>query len=211
MVASLRNVDEDLASRVADGLGIELPEPLPRVLENPAAPEITQSPALSLASIPGETGVRGRRVAILVADGVAGEALAPIHAALTDAGAVPRYVAPRLGTVATQSGDEIEADASMEVAPDVLFDGIVLPDGAAAVAELAADPHTMEFVSNQFRHCKTMLVLGAARTLLEKSGVPAKAAPGVLIASESSAAAQRFIGELSKHRHYGRERQDTGV
>lgn len=30
MLASLRNVDEDLAAQVARGIGLELPEPLPR-------------------------------------------------------------------------------------------------------------------------------------------------------------------------------------
>ena len=44
MVAGLRNVDEQLASRVAQGLGIKLPDPLPRVLAKPAKPEVTRSP-----------------------------------------------------------------------------------------------------------------------------------------------------------------------
>ncbi len=39
MVAGLRNVDEHLASRVAQGLGIKLPDPLPRVLAKPASPK----------------------------------------------------------------------------------------------------------------------------------------------------------------------------
>ena len=43
MVAGLMNVDRELASKVAAGLGIDLPEPLPRVLARPAKPEITKS------------------------------------------------------------------------------------------------------------------------------------------------------------------------
>ena len=37
VVAMLANVADELAERVADGLGIELPEPLPKVLAPHAA------------------------------------------------------------------------------------------------------------------------------------------------------------------------------
>lgn len=165
MVASLRNVDEDLAARVAEGLGLDLPDPLPRVLARPTTPEVTVSPALSLTALPRDAGVRTRRVAILVANGVQGESLISLHAALTDAGAVPRFVGPRLGTFSTATGGTIEADASMENSPPVLFDALILPDGDTPVQELASDGHTMEFVTNQYRHCKTILALGASRSL----------------------------------------------
>ena len=92
--------------------------------------------------------IRTRKVAILVADGVDGASLKTLHAALTDAGAVPRFVGPRLGTYSTADGDTIEADVSMENSPVVLFDALVLPDGDAGVAALGADGHTMEFVVN---------------------------------------------------------------
>jgi catalase len=215
MVASLRNVDEDLAAQVADGLGIELPDPMPRVLARRVKPEVTVSPALSLTAIPGDVGVRTRRVAILVADGVEGDYLTTLHRALVDAGAVPHVVASRLGTYSTTTGDALEADASMENSPPVLFDAMVLPDGDDAVAELTADPHTMEFVTNQYRHGKTILAVGASRTLLDEAGLPpatrngdaaAAAAAGVLrVQAGSAAATDAFLQALAKHRHPERE------
>src|SRR5690606_34153595 len=70
-VAMLRNVSDDLARRVAEGLGMAtLPSPLPLALENPPEPEIMQSPPLSLMARPGEGGIATRTIAILVADGV---------------------------------------------------------------------------------------------------------------------------------------------
>lgn len=161
MVASLRNVDEDLAAQVAEGFGLDLLDPLPRVLKRPPKPEVTASPALSLTARPGEVGVRTRRVAMLVADGVDGTSLLSLHSALTEAGAVPRFVGPRLGTFSPASGDTIEADASMENAPPVLFDALVLPDGEAGVRALGAYGQTREFVINQYRHGKTILALGS--------------------------------------------------
>ena len=203
MIASLRNVDEDLAAQVAEGLGMDLPDPLPRLVEA-ITPEVTISPSLSLTARPGEVGVRTRRVAILVADGVDSEPLTALHAALTTAGAVPRFVGPRLGTYTGANGGTIEADASMENSPAVLFDALVLPGGDAGVKALARDGHTMEFITNQFRHCKTILALGASSALLARANVPE--GPGVLVAQKGGkGVAQAFMQAVAQHRHPARD------
>ena len=64
MVAGLMNVDTDFAAKVAQGLGIDLPEPLPRVLQTPPTPpEVTRSEGLSLFARPGDGSIRTRRIA----------------------------------------------------------------------------------------------------------------------------------------------------
>ena len=212
MVASLRNVDEDLAAQVAEGLGIDLPDPMPRVLPKPPKPEVTTSPALSLTALPGEIGVRTRHIAILVASGVEGKSLKSLHATLTQAGAVPRFIGPRLGTYKTSDGGTIEADASMENSPPVLFDALILPDGDAGVKALAADGHTMEFVTNQYRHCKTILSLGASHTLLQKAGIGKTTDDGLLIVSSvAKNTAQAFMAAVAQHRHPERETDPPAV
>ena len=217
MVASLRNVSEDLAAQVAEGLGMDLPDPMPRVLAKPPKPEVSVSPALSLTALPGEVGVRTRRVAILVANGVEGSSLQAIHLALTDAGAVPRFVGSRLGTYTAAGGETIEADASMENSPSVLFDGLVLPDGDAGVKALAADGRTMEFVVNQFRHCKTILAFGASRQLLKNAGIAlskdGRGRDGGLLVMDAGVknTAQTFMSALAKHRHPERETEPPVV
>ena len=208
MVASLRNVDEDLAAQVASGLGLALPGPMPRVLAKPPKPEVVKSPALSLTALPGEAGVRTRRVAILIADGVEGTSLAALHSALTAAGAVPRFVGPRLGSYVAANGEHIEADASMENSPPVLFDALVLPDGGDGVRALAADGHTGEFITNQYRHCKAILALGASRELLEHVGIATSRTgdPGLLLrAANDQAAPRAFMAALVKHWYPARE------
>jgi catalase len=211
-VASLRNIDEDLAAQVAEGLGIDLPKAMQRVLPKPPKPEVTSSPALSLTALPGETGVRTRHIAILVAGGVEGKSLKTLHAALTEAGAVPRFVAPRLGTYKTSDGGTIEADASMENSPPVLFDALILPDGDAGVKALAADGHTTEFVMNQYRHCKTILALGASKTLLESAGIGKATDDGLLIVpSFAKNTAQSFMAAVAQHRHPERESDPPAI
>ena len=213
MVASLLNVSEELATAVAEGLGLELPAPMPKALATPIKPEVKLSPALSLKALPGEGGIRTRKIAMLIADGVEGDSIAAIQAALVEAGAVPRLVGPHLGTFTSVTGEAIEADASLENEPGFLFDALVLPDGDEAVKALAANGHTMEFVKDQYRHCKTLLVLGASRTLLDQAGIAAtlpsgQEDPGLLIAEAGMAdtLADSFINAIARHRHTERDR-----
>jgi catalase len=212
MVASLANVAPELAQRVAEGLGIPVPPALPRVLESPPTPEVKRSPALSLMARPGDGSIAGRRVAILVADGLDTAGATAVHEALTQAGAVPRFVGARLGTVAGADGGTIEIDVSLEAAPSVLFDGMVVPDGDVAIEALRSVGQAIEFVKDQYRHCKPILVLGAGGALLSKAGVPSllsggRPDPGILSLKTKGAAppAEAFIAALAKHRHFERE------
>lgn len=217
VVSMLRNVSQGLAAEVAEGLGMSsLPAPMPRALERRVKPEVTQSPSLSLTARPGDGTVRGRKVAILVADGCDGRGVAEVHAKLVDAGAVPRFLARRIGPVQTGDDVEIEADASFENEPGFLFDGLVLPDGSAAVPALASDGHVLSAVRDQFRHGKTILVLGAGAELLCIAGVPETlpdggADPGLLLTSNASAGADAFIAGLARHRHPERETDPPAV
>ncbi len=92
MVAGLLNASPTLAARVAADLGMELPAPLPKALANPAAPEVEASPSLSLLARPGDGGIRTRKVAILIANGVEATSIGKLVSALVAAGAGP---APR--------------------------------------------------------------------------------------------------------------------
>ncbi len=212
MVASLVNVSEHLAAAVAQGLGIEVPPAMARVLAQPAKPEVTQSPKLSLTALPGDGGVRTRSVAILLADGVDGASILAMQAALHAAGATTHLIASRLGPVRCTQGAPLHASATFENAAPVVFDGLVLPDGAPALAKLGGYVEVMNFISNQYWHGKTILALGASQALLERAGVAAtlpggQGDPGILLGAAAAAeqAAAQFIAALGKHRHPERE------
>ena len=68
----------------------QLPAPMPRALDRDVTPEVTLSPALSLFARPGDTSLGGRRVAILVADGVDADSVMALAGVLAAQGAVPR-------------------------------------------------------------------------------------------------------------------------
>ena len=209
MMSSLANVSGELVAEVASGLGMEVPEAMPLAIADPESPEITVSPALSLMALPGERGIRTRQVAVLVESGAHHASLAALHGALTEAGAVVHFVGPRVGLFKADSGEMIEANKSMENSPAVLFDALVLPDGSEAVQLLLDNGHTMEFIKDTFRHCKTILALGAGRKLLERAGIGSsmEGDPGILLAKGAEAArtAEAFIEAIAAHRHLGRD------
>lgn len=209
MLSSLVNVSPELAAQVAAGLGMDVPAAMPRAIINPQPPEVAVSAALSLMALPGECGICTRQIAVLVADGVQHASLVSLHAALGSAGAVVHFVGPRIGTFVAASGEAIEANKSLENAPGVLFDALVIPDGSAAVQVLAGERHTMAFIQDMFSHGKTILALGAGRQLLEMAGIkPASNEdPGVLMAEGADAAdiAPAFVYAVAAHRHPSRE------
>jgi catalase len=212
VLATLVNVSPLLAAQVAEGLGMAVPAALPRALAVPNEPEVAVSAALSLTALPGDGGIRTRKVALLVGHGVDGASLLAVQAALQAAGAVTAFVAARLGPVETADGTSIESTASFENASPVLFDAVVLPDGEAGVKLLLRHAQAIDFVALQYRHGKTLLALGAAKALLDRAGVEAflasgDADPGVLLAeaNEAEAAQAAFIAAIAQHRHPSRE------
>ena len=210
MLSSLVNVSAKLAAGIADGLGMTVPAAMPRAMPNAPAPEVKKSDALSLTALPGECGIRTRQVAVLVANGVHHASLAALQKALMAEGAVVHFVGPRVGKFTTSDGaGEIEANKSLENSPSVLFDAIVLPDGADAVKALARDGHTMEFLKDAFRHCKTILALGASDTLLDQAGMLELTSkdPGLMWCEPAmvEAAIPAFIAAIAAHRHAQRD------
>ncbi|MFO7649337.1 catalase [Halomonas campaniensis] len=209
MLSSLVNVSRELAAEVAVGLGMTVPEPMPKAIAEPEAPEVTVSRALSLMALPGECGIRTRQIAVLVEEGVHHASLVSLYEALTDAGAVVHFVGPRVGMFVGDSGEKIEANRSMENSPGFLFDALVVPDGSEAIRALAGNGHTMAFIIDQFRHCKPILALGAGRELLESAGLGSvlDEDEGILMADavDTAEIAPAFIDVVAAHRYLARD------
>ncbi len=206
VLAQLANVDRDLVSRVAEGLGMQVPQPLPLAGQR-VKPEVKESPTLSLTARPGDGSIAGRKVAILVAAGVDHDGVMEVHKALTDLGAVPRIVASRLGAVAALGGAPLEADATFETMPSCLFDAVAIPDGQRSGDALAALGQAVEFVRDQYRHCKAILANGHGRALLEKAMLPLDAEDAALLlmdGGDPEAGVEAFIAAIARHRNWDR-------
>jgi catalase len=212
VVAMLANVDGGLAETLAGQLGMEMPAPMPKALKRVPKPEIEISAALSITSNPGDGGIRTRRVAIFVANGIDGEAAATIHDALSNGGAVPRYIGARLGTVTTANGGTLEVEVTFEAMPSVLFDAAAVPGGKPAIAALGNVGQAVEFIKDQYRHAKPILALAEGADLVENAGVPAVLPsghpdPGMLVDRRGTVGdlLPAFITAIGKHRAFERQ------
>lgn len=213
VVAMLVNVAEDLAEGIGYGLGMkELPPAQPKALMQTTVPEVALSPGLSLFARPGDGSIAARRIAILVADGVDGASARALQAGLAAKGAVPRFVGVRLGTVQSTDGNEIEVDVTFETMPAVLFDGLVAPGGHEDARNLGKVGQAVEFIREQYRHCKPILALGIGKDLIVSAGVKlilpsGELDPGVLAFQDEGIddILPQFIEAIAAHRHYERE------
>ena len=211
VLSMIANVDPELVQAVAEGLGMPVPKAMPKAMAKIAKPEVTVSAALSLFALPGDGNLATRHVAFLVADGVDGKSLQSVFQGLTKLGAVARYVGARLGSITTSEGDSIEVDVTLETTPAVLYDAVVVPDGKAAAKALGNIGQAPEFLKDQYRHCKPILVLGAGADLMENAGIPKTLSsgepdPGVLIlkGGPQKDTVTKFARAIAKHRHFER-------
>ena len=204
-VSMLRNVSDDLARAVADGLGIPLPKSMPRLVPPPRV-EVTESHALSLTARPGDGSIRGRKIALLIAPGLDVNSATRTQSALTRAGAVVRLLAARLGHLAAGT-DELEADGTLEILPSVLFDAVVIPDGKGAAGQLASLGQVREFIRDQYRHAKAILMLGTGEDVVKASGIPTDSASDWAMVRDVSA----FIKAVGRHRNWDRATDPPAV
>ncbi len=167
VLANLRNVDEDLAKRVAAGLAMDLP-----AASTPAIPpeDMALSPALRIVG-KYPPSLMGRAVAILVTDGTDGALVDAVREAAEGAGATVKIIAPKIGGVTLKGGGKLKADGQLAGSPSVLFDAVALVLSEAGCAELMKESAAIDFVSDAFGHLKAIGHSKEAQPLLDKAGV----------------------------------------
>jgi len=234
MLFLLAQVDKELASRVAEGLGAAIPAKLEKpinmsvpgdvdpkkVQPKRAVQDMDVSPALRMIdnpNFPNET-IKTRKIAFLVSDGFDDAALLDMKQTLMTAGAVVMTVAPRLGVLTGANGTVVKADFSFLTGSSVLFDAFYVPDGAASVASLKSDPEVVNFLNEAYKHCKTIAASGAGVELLASAGIVTAAdeisrtdklefRPGLVASRESyvQSLGDQFVRSIARHRHWERE------
>ncbi|MEV6527492.1 catalase [Longispora sp. NPDC051575] len=217
VVDHLNQIDHTLAVAVAAGIGVPAPTKGP-------SNHGRSSPALSQTSLPGAGGIAGRKVAILVADGVLAPSVEAVRAALTEAGAVVELLAPVDGTVTPARGKALPVDRAMNTVSSVLYDATVLADGPDATAVLLNDGYALHWVAETYKHAKPLGVLGTADLLVRAARLPvhdssghqegtagkpvAGALDGVVFAAAGAKPNKAFLADLiaaiAAHRHYDR-------
>jgi catalase len=202
MVSHLLNIDETLATTVAQKLGLQsMPKPADAAV--PTRQDLEPSPALSIVQR-GPKRFEGRKLGILITDGVDAKLLKGLTKAVEAEKAVFELIAPKVGGVTASDGTFVEAHHMIDGGPSVLFDAVALLTSAAAIDELIKEATARDFVADAFQHCKFIGYDQSALPLLEKAGIADVMDEGLLpLPGEGGLAA--FVSELSKLRVWARE------
>ena len=230
MVDLLAHVDEQLARRVADGIGATHDSfasasarlkdawtrfgatslPGPRVTGLPDT-----APELSILANNKKDTIATRKVAILVAGGFHGDHVAAIRDALKAKGASSELIAPTLGELRCGGGNPHQPERTLFNTNSVLYDALYLPGGARSIAALRTDPRALEFITNAYRHGKPIAATTEGIDLLLASGVIADSKPEAALPGKPGVVAERdprdikatarhFIAAIAEHRVFGR-------
>jgi catalase len=190
VVAHMLNVDDELAQKVAAGLGLrDMPAPADPAVATRR--DLPPSDALSILKN-GPDSFAGRKVGALVTDGVDAELLAALRSAVEEEGAVLKIVAPTVGGVQASDGSWIEGDEKVDGGPSVLFDAVALLPSADGAAKLAKLPPARDFVADAYAHMKFIGYSADAEPLFRKAGVQPAADEG-MIALGDAKGCQAFV------------------
>ena len=195
MLGHLDLIEPVLGERVAEAMGLAgkaekiVPAVTPR-------DDLEPSPALSLvAKAPAV--VKGRTVAILVTDGSDAKAVGAVQRAVKKEGGTVKLVAPRIGEL---KGNGLVPDMTIEGAPSVLFDAVVLLPSDEGAKTLVAMPPAVNWLRDAFGHLKAIGFNAAAQPLFDKGGLDSDA-PGVIVLKGG---VEDFIDAARKHKIWDR-------
>jgi len=169
VIANWRNVDEALAKRIAQGLGVELPKKSAAIME---PQDMQLSPNLRILGKYSET-LAGRTIAVLVSEGADSKVVKALTKRAAAEGATVKIVASRIGGVNLADGSKLRADGQLAGTPSVLFDAVALIFSEDGCSDFLKDSAAVDFVSNAFAHLKAIGHTEQARPLLEKANVEA--------------------------------------
>ncbi len=229
MLMQLAQVDHDLASRVAKGLGMAVPSANGTLLnlgsagadanladyQSAPAKNTGTSPTLSMsADSPinaDKTDIKTRQIAILATDGAEVAAITDLMRTLMEAGAQTALIATHLGSVKGEGGQEIMANWTFQTTSSALFDAVYVAGGAKSVNMLKQDADAVRFVNEAFRHCKPLAAVAEGVELLKAASYPGVTdileAEGVVISTTAKGAdfTKSFIKAIAHHRFWSRE------
>jgi len=167
-VSHLLNIDATLAATVADGLGLELPDPAVA-----ARAPITDLPASDKLSVVknGPGNFKGRKLGILLSDGADATIVKALIAAVDAEGAVYEVIAPKIVGVTLSDGTTMAAKHKIDGGPSVLFDAVSVVVSTDGAALLSLDAAAKNFATDAFAHCKYIGISAEAEALFAKAGI----------------------------------------
>lgn len=221
MLWIINQIDEELSQKVADGLGMDIPDDIERPINQsigadadvdkfqpgPKKNYLDKDPALSQAKTKFKS-IATRQIAVLAADGFVMESYKPYQQALEKEGAMIKIVAPHGGTIKCDQEMEHEVAAAILTTESVLFDAILIPGGKKSIDALKNAGKYKKFVSEAFKHCKAIAVIDEGKDILDDSYIEEYKDDKAVFVNGNP---QEFIDAIAKHRNWDRMEKASSI
>ena len=194
-------IDPNLGAAVEESLGMQNQADQITPAREPI--DVDPSPALSILANAPPT-IQGRKVGILISDGVPAALLKELLSAVEGAGAKAVIIAPKIGGVIDDGGKKILPDNALSSAPSVFFDAVVLALSEDGATKLATQAAALDFVRDAFGHLKIIGFAPGATSLLQAAGISDEA-DDELVSLATKGGARAFVSAAKQHRIWSRE------
>jgi catalase len=199
MLGHLMIIDESLGAAVEEALGMEGQADQITPAREPI--DMEESAALSLIKKAQPT-LQGRKIGVLVTDGVDAADIDRLRKAVEKEGATLVVIAPKAGGATSKQGELLPADHALSAAPSIFFDAVALLPSEEGCALLVTQAAAVDWLRDAFGHLKVIGYVAAAVPLFDKAGVPAD--DGVF-ALEGREGVAGFIAAAKQQRIWERE------
>jgi catalase len=143
--AKLKDAAHSVADKVASAVG--------------SKKSVTDSPALSIDKNKKEH-IKGRKVAVLLAEGFDHEAFQQLKQTLMEGGAEAEVVSTMLGMIKAADGQQAEAKKTFNTTASVLYDAVFVPGGKESVQKLMKLGKAVHFIEEAYKHHKPIAASG---------------------------------------------------
>jgi len=201
MVSHLPNIDEDLARRVAAGLGLK-----GVAAAKPAMEPKDMDPSDALSSVKKFKPIlEGRCIGLLVSDGADAALVGALQKAADSAGAKLKVVAEKIAGAELSDGKILPADQRVEGGPSPLFDAVAIIASDEGAARLAGMGAAQDFLRDAFAHLKTIAYTGNLGDLFAKAGLKDGDLDEACIVLAKRADTGAFVETAAKGKFWKRE------
>jgi len=213
VVDMFNNVDGELATQIAQGIGATPPA-------NPTKLTGTgSSPAVSMENTV-KNNPRTRKIAILAENGFNFSDLTTVMENLKNIGVGSEIISMNLGMITGDNGQQLEVGKTYITTASVLYDGIYVPGGQENIDTLVTQGDTIGFVNEVFKHAKPVGATNEGVDLLIATAIQGVEMAGPNITNQlftdlgvvtirgpqnMNSFTQEFINAIGQHRHWGRK------
>jgi len=221
MVGQLAFIDDTLANKVAEKLGVKvkkLKQPNqsipadadPAELQSEERePKTRVSEALSMKNTIKDT-IKSRKIGFIAANGADGTLLNGLKTKLEAEGAKVELIAPSLAPIKTTDGSLIPKHSLTSIA-SVCFDALYISAGEKSAQELMGPENkhlSLRFINEAYKHCKAIYFGNGTDALYDNSNIAMKQHedPAVIVEKDGGSDEQ-FIKAVAAHRVWELEQE----